>query len=91
MGLTKISVARNKKYFTFLCEGISLEPRKSLAKVIGGQYDGVIVYGVDGVCIESLIKEMHGKKVELDGSVFYAEKDGQEIKLVKDEQEIKLV
>lgn len=85
MNETRISVARGKKYFTFVCNGIEINSKKQMARVIGGKYDGTFVYGVDGVCMENLIKEMRGRKVELDGSVFYAEKDGKEIEL-KEEQ-----
>ena len=82
--MDRISVAKEKNYYTFLCDSVSLDMRKNIATINGGEYDGVLVYGVDGVCIEHLIKEMRGRKVQLNGRAFYAEKDGKEIKLKDD-------
>ena len=84
MALTRICVARGKNYFTFLCEGIKFMPKKQMASVVGGEYGGTLIYGVDGVCVEKCIKKMRGSKVKLDGSIFYAEKDGKEIKLIEE-------
>lgn len=84
MALTRICVTRGKNYFTFLCDGIKFMPKKQMACVVGGEYDGTLVYGVDGVCTEKCIKEMRGYKAKLDGSIFYAEKDGKEIKLIEE-------
>lgn len=81
MALTRICVARGKNYFTFLCDEIKFIPKKQMACVVGGEYDGTLVCGVDGVCVEKYVKEMRGRKVKLDGSIFYAEKDGKEIEL----------
>jgi len=83
MALTEVCVTKDKKYFSFMCEGISIEPKKNLATVIGGEYDGVVVWGVDGVCVKSCLRDMRGRKVQLDGDAFYAEKNGKEIKLAE--------
>ena len=83
--MNQISISKGIYFYTFLCDSIAFEPRKDVATINGGEYDGTVVYGVTGVGSERFIKESIGKrKAKLDGNAFYAEKDGKEIKLKND-------
>lgn len=75
--------AEKAKCYPFMCDGISINPRKGIATVIGGEFDGVQIFQIHGACDESCLPDLaesYRRKPHITND-WYAEKNGNKFSL----------